>query len=109
MGNGNNSDGDGITILIIIGLFLLCSSILSSCVALFREKLFPSDEEEEESDCQYTTIYDGVCSKDCGGGMQTGRYNITKFSSNGGKACPTGLPPPKECNTQDCAQPVNCK
>jgi len=108
MGEGSNNDGDGITILIIIGLLLLCSSIISSCISLFREKLFPG-EEEDEKDCQYTTIYDGVCSKDCGGGVQTGRYNITRYSSNGGQTCPVGDPPSRECNTQDCAEPVNCQ
>jgi Spondin-like TSP1 domain/PAN domain/Thrombospondin type 1 domain len=107
---GENDDGDGITLLIVIGLILLCLSLLSSCVSLFREKIFPSQEEEEEKiDCKYTTVYDTNCSKECGGGTHAGRYNITRNASNGGQECPTGIPPIKECNTQPCPQAVDCQ
>ena len=54
-------------------------------------------------DCQVSNWSQGLCSKECGGGIQTQTRNITVQPRNGGRECPP-LTQTKECNEQLCQE-----
>ena len=100
-------------------VFLVVSAFLSTLVDLSlgwsrgrrrRRYVTPASRRRRRScspqNCSYYWYSHGSCSRSCGGGSQSQRLIITRYSSCGGSSCPYSRYRTTSCNTHCCR--VDC-
>ena len=78
------------------------SAIAASCFGLVS-CVGPKDGNSSfAGDCAWHYNWDPECTRPCGGGMQQGMLQVTRWPSKGGVLCPTLVNAERACNTQKC-------
>jgi hypothetical protein len=78
------------------------SAITASCFGLVS-CVGPKDGNSSfAGDCAWHYNWDPECTRPCGGGMQQGMLQVTRWPSKGGVLCPTLVSAERACNTQKC-------